>query len=50
VLSGYYGTISDATVTVLIVTMLFTSMILTQRFLQRSKTATVRQRRESHDL
>jgi hypothetical protein len=50
VLSGYYGTISDATVTVLIVTMLFTSLFLTQRFLQRSKPATVHQRRESHDL
>jgi hypothetical protein len=50
VLPGYYGTISDAAVTVLILLMLIASMLLTHRFLKRSQLNTICQRRESHEL
>jgi hypothetical protein len=41
VLPGYYGTISDATVTVLILLMLTTSMLLTQRLLKSLEVKTI---------
>ena len=50
VLPGYYGAVSDALVTILIVMMLATTMLLTRRFLQISKIETTHPGVESHAL
>lgn len=50
VLPGYYGTISDSTITIFLLTMLAVCMFLTRRFLQIAETETIHERVESHDL